>query len=136
MGTITMEANEELTVTSRKNKYDYPPFFMSGNGGTNLNGQSIDLISTLCTFTKPEQMAFIKLTEQLECIKDSRKAHNLCVVKIKDLGKEQQSFKIGIKKLIDKGLVRRAQKEHYMINPDLIITTKYTEDKIEWGRYE
>ena len=135
MGTITMETDEEVTVTARKQKYDYPPFIMVGNGEQNKNGQSIDIVDTLCTFSKPEQMAFKKISEQLECLKDSRKKHNACVVKNKDLGKAQQNFKTGVSSLINKGLVKRIKREHYLINPDLIITKNYLEDKIEWNKY-
>nr|WP_316721251.1 hypothetical protein [Sulfurospirillum sp. 'SP'] len=133
MSQITLESNEEVTI-SRKTKYEYPPYFMAGNGNKNKYGTSLNLIEYLCSFNKTEQFAFLKVIEKLDCILDSRKKHNLCKVAMKELtSSEQQKFKAGISTLIKKGLVKRSKKEHYIINPNLIISKEYSTDLEKWN---
>ena len=133
MPQITLESNEEVTI-SRSVKYDYPPYFMAGNGKQNKYGTSLNFIDQLCSFSKPEQFAFLKIIEKLDCILDSRKKHNLCHIVMKDMDSgEQQKFKTGISDLIKKGIVKRSKKEHYMVNPNLIITKEYSSDVAMWN---
>ena len=133
MPQITLESNEEVTVT-RREKYTYPPYCMAGNGNKNKYGTSLNLIEYLCSFNKTEQFAFLKVIEKLDCILDSRKKHNLCKVEMEDLtSSEQQKFKSGISALIKKGIVKRAKKEHYRVNPNLIMTKAYNEDLAIWN---
>lgn len=133
MPQITLESNEEVTI-SRSVKYDYPPYFMAGNGNKNNYGTSLNLIDQLCSFSKTEQFVFLKVIEKLDCILDSRKKHNLCKIAMQDLNNsEQQKFKAGISTLIKKGVVKRAKKEHYMVNPNLIITKEYSSDVAMWN---
>ena len=133
MAQFTIDSDEEVTV-SRKGKYTYPPFSMVGNGKKNQYGTSLNLIETLCEFSKAEQFAFLKVIETLKCIGDSRKKHNVCPVFMKDMSSaEQQKFKSGITDLINKGIVKRSKKEHYMVNPNLIISTSYADDMTMWN---
>ena len=133
---VQLEADQEISITKKdKFKPKTPPFFMAGNGNTRFKITSIDLISELCTFNTSEQFAFTKLIEKLEPWKDSRKKHNVCVVIVKTLGKDEQKFGKGIRSLTDKGLVKRIKREHYLINPNMIITQNYQEDLIEWNKY-
>jgi len=132
MPQITLESNEEVTI-SRNIKYEYPPYFMAGNGKNNKYGTSLHVIDQLCSFSKTEQFAFLNVIEKLECIFDSRKKHNLCKIVMKELSKnDQQKFKAGIAALIKKELVKRAKKEHYMVNPNLFITQNYAHDLAVW----
>ena len=133
MAQFTIEANQEVTM-SLKGKNTSPPFSMVGNGNKNKNGESLPLIETLCEFSKAEQFAFLKVIETLKCIGDSRKKHNVCPVFMKDMrSAEQQKFKSGITDLINKGIVKRSKKEHYMVNPNLIISTSYEDDMTMWN---
>lgn len=132
MPQITIDTSEEVTI-SKKVKYQYPPYFMAGNGNGNRHGRSLNLIETLCSLSKPEQFAFMRLIKELTCVKDSRNKHNLCKVIIKNLtSAEAQRFKAGITSLISKDLVKRYKKEHYIINPNLIISKEYSEDMDLW----
>lgn len=133
MAQFTIEANQEVTM-SLKGKYTSPPFSMVGNGKTNQYGESFPLIETLCEFSKAEQFAFLKVIETLKCLGDSREKHNVCPVFMKDLSSaEQQKFKSGIGSLIKKGIVKRSKNEHYMVNPNLILSTSYTDDMTIWN---
>ena len=132
MSTITLESNEEVTV-SRRGKYTSPPFSMVGNGKKNKNGTSLPLIEILCEFSKAEQFAFLKVVQKLKCLGDSREKHNVCPVLMDSLSSaEQQKFKNGIASLIQKGIVKRSKKEHYMVNPNLILSKEYPTDKALW----
>lgn len=133
MSQIMIDANEEVTVT-RKAKYSYPPFSMVGNGNKNQYGTSLNLIEVLCEFSKAEQFAFLKVVETLKCLGDSREKHNVCPVVMKDLSSaDQQKFKSGITDLIKKGIVKRSKKEHYVVNPDLILSKEYRADLALWN---
>lgn len=133
MSQIVIEADEEATV-SKKKKYTSPPFSMVGNGNKNRFGTSLNLIELLCEFSKAEQFAFWKVIETLKCIGDSRKKHNVCPVFMKDLSSaDKQKFKSGITDLINKGIVKRSKKEHYMVNPNLIISKEYADDMTMWN---
>ncbi len=133
MTQLTIEDDEEVTV-SRKGKYTYPPFSMVGNGNKNKNGESLPFIDVLCEFSKAEQFAFLKVIEKLKCLEDSREKHNVCRVVMKNLSSaDKQKFKNGITDLINKEIVKRSKKEHYMVNPNLIISTSYADDMTMWN---
>ncbi len=133
MAQFTVEDDEEMTI-SKKKKYTSPPYSMVGNGRKNKFGESLHLIEVLCEFSKAEQFAFLKVIETLKCLGDSRIKHNVCPVFMKDLSSaEQQKFKNGITDLIQKGIVKRSKKEHYMVNPDLILSKEYAYDMSMWN---
>lgn len=133
MSLITIDSDEEVTV-SRRGKYTSPPFSMVGNGNKNQYGTSLNLIETLCEFSKAEQFAFLKVIETLKCVQDSRIKHNVCPVLMGGLSSaEQQKFKSGITDLIKKGIVKRSKKEHYMVNPNLILSKEYATDLTMWN---
>lgn len=129
---IQVDSTEEVTI-SRKSKYETPPFIMAGSGEQNRTGKTIDAFDTICNFSKPEQYAFRKLYERLEYWEEHRNIGNLCEVRKCTIPTEkQQSFDKGIRDLIEKGLVKRPKKEHYIINPNLIVPPKYLEALVEW----
>ena len=133
MAQFTIDSDEEVTV-SRKGKYTSPPFSMVGNGNKNKYGESLNLIEILCEFSKAEQFAFLKVIETLKCLLDSREKHNVCPVFMGRLtSAEQQKFKSGITDLIQKGIVKRSKKEHYMVNPNLILSKEYRTDMALWN---
>lgn len=133
MTQVTIEDDEEATIIKKK-KYTSPPFSMVGNGNKNQYGTSLNLIEILCEFSKAEQFAFLKVVEKLKCLGDSRKKHNVCPVSMSELSSaEQQKFKTGIASLIRKGIVKRSKKEHYVVNPNLIISKEYADDMTMWN---
>lgn len=130
---LGIEDDEEMTI-SKKKKYTSPPFSMVGNGNKNRFGTSLPLIETLCEFSKAEQFAFLKVIDKLKCVSDSREKHNVCPVFMGSLtSAEQQKFKSGITDLIKKGIVKRSKKEHYMVNPHLILSKEYADDMTMWN---
>ena len=133
MAQFTIDSDEEVTV-SRRARFTNPPYCMVGNGNTNRYGTSLHLIEVLCAFSKAEQFAFLKVIEKLKCVQDSRKKHNVCPVFMRGLtNPEQQKVKSGITDLIKKGIVKRSKKEHYIVNPNLILSTSYSDDMTMWN---
>lgn len=133
MAQFMVDTDEEVTI-ARKQKYEYPPFIMVGNGNANRHGTSLSMFNVLCDFSKPEQFAFKLLIEKLDCVSDSRKGHNVCVVRLQDLSvPNRQKFKAGIAGLFKKEIVKRTKKEHYIVNPNLIISKEYSMDLARWN---
>ena len=128
---ISIPQNSEYTQTIRKKYKSKPPFIMVGSGYKNNTGHSMDFIKTLTQMSKPELALFEQITDYLDI------ESNIGIVKAPK-GNQVAQNKIykGYKLLRAKDLVRRVQREMYMVNPDLIIPgdnyikCKHTYDKL------
>jgi hypothetical protein len=113
-----VKGNENLELRIRRNDIDNvkPPFIMCGTGHKNNNGNSMNIIDTMAEMTKPELFLFRMITDRM----------NLTTMIGTTLSKsltdsQKQQIKTGYKRLRTKNIIKRVRREHYMVNPDLII---------------
>jgi len=117
----------EKVTKIEKMKEDYKPSFrLAGDGKKNRQGYSMNLVEETCNFTSQEQWLFIKIEKELD-------DKNVSIVRSKPLTKvEKEKLSIGYKRLRSKDLVRRIRREHYMVNPRLIIPKDFRERELEY----
>ena len=135
---LTVPEGKELSI-STKTKGTVPYHFCYGNGMNNkrINVEPIDAIEQFETFTPQEWYVFKLLKQEaLFWDIDIGKYVTTCKVQI-DFSllnaQDRNKFTIGYKRLESKSLVKRIKRGgHYMINPNLLIPTRYTTEQSEW----
>lgn len=135
---LTIPEGKELSI-STKAKGTVPYHFCYGNGMNNkrINMQPIDAIDQFETFTPQEWFVFKLLKQEaLYWDMDEGKYITTCKVQIKPNLLDAQGrnkFTIGYKRLEAKSLVKRIKRGgYYMINPNLLIPSKYLREQYEW----
>jgi len=125
----TFEFNEgyEKITKIKKIKNDYKPSFrMIGDGKKNRQGISMNLVKEMSNMSAQELWLMNKLEESLD-------NKNISKIKRDNLSEpEKRKLQLGFKLLHEKDLVRRVKKEHYMINPMLIIPKEWKERYAEY----
>lgn len=135
---LTVPEGKELNI-STKIKGTVPYHFSYGNGKFNkrINVNPIDAIEQFETFT-PQEWYVFKLLKQEALIwdMDEGKYITTCKVQINPkvlTAQDRNKFTIGYKRLETKQLVKRIKRGgSYMINPNLLIPTKYNTEQAEW----
>lgn len=135
---LTIPEGKELNI-STKVKGNVPYHFSYGNGMNNkrINVEPIDAIEQFETFTPQEWYVFKLLKQEaLFWDIDIGKYVTTCKVQIDSSllnVQDRNKFTIGYKRLESKSLVKRIKRGgHYMINPNLLIPTRYTTEQSEW----
>lgn len=135
---LTVPEGKALSI-STKTKGTVPYHFSYGNGKLNkrINVNPIDAIEQFETFT-PQEWYVFKLLKQEALVwdMDEGKYVTTCKVQINPkvlTAQDRNKFTIGYKRLETKQLVKRVKRGgSYMINPNLLIPTKYNAEQAEW----
>lgn len=128
---LLTKADEELVLTTRskERKAKLPPFTMIGRSGK-MRGklEGYPLLDVMADMSKAEAW-FFKLVRRNMNINT-----NIAHIQNNLLSKsDQQKKKLAYKSLKSKDLVRRVQREMYMVNPDaMILPAAYEENKKVW----
>ena len=93
----------------------------------------IDLLSEMANMTSNEAFAFITLRDSLNW-DTLTKQYSLTIIPNQSefTTYQQKQFKLGVKSLIDKDLVKRIKRGSYMINPMAIIPSNFEEAEKLW----
>ena len=122
----TRYALESIPENTRVRK---PPFIGIRTGDTPMNKEK-SLLQVIGKMTTAERWFFLYLEARMN------PTNNVAIINNKELTKTQLKYKgIAYKTLAQKDLVRRLRREHYMINPGMIISFKdaiYTESVKIW----
>jgi len=133
----------EITILNATSK---PSFYMVGNGNRNksMNKEQNDIVKSFwkeaMNMSPQEQWFMLKIEEHLEpelyVDADQRqKVKTTCKVFIPSselTNAEKQKLKIAYKRLREKDLIRRIKRQHYMVNPMMLVPTFFDE---EFTRY-
>ena len=131
--TVVILADDEYLVKGKTtNKTNKPNYFMVGNGTMNKNKIfGIDLLTELVNCTKAAQWLILQIKSGITydngynpVVKINRQALT---------STEQQYLVKGYAELLDKDLVRRIKRSHYMINPNALIPPNYDEAVKVWN---
>lgn len=114
---VNLNPDEFLEVSSRKQSPWLIPFTPIGKSSMR-NRECIDALDVICTFNSKELFL-------LKLIKERIDVSNEVYLK-KQTFTEGDSRKItsAMKSLINRGLVKRIKREHYMINPYFLVPPK------------
>ena len=119
--TVYLDVNESLAI-NRIKVINKPNYLMIGNGTMNKHKIfGIDLLRELANSSKAAQYLLL-------AIKDGINFDNNYNPVVRVLGKtstEKQYIIIGYKELLDRNLVVRVKKSHYMVNPNALIPPDY-----------
>ena len=126
---VTVFINRTDTVEVKSTSRGTPNFFRVGNGTMNKKKiQSINLLQEMANASKAAQYLLLGITNGIEYSNDYH-----YVVKVIPTTETQKSYlKQGYKELVQKNLVKRVKRSHYMINPDALIPLEYEEAKKLW----
>ena len=93
----------------------------------------IDLLSEMANMTSNEAFAFITLRDSLNW-DTLTKQYSLTIIPNQSefTTYQQKQFKLGVKSLIDKDLVKRIKRGSYMINPMAIVPSNFEEAEKVW----
>lgn len=108
------------------------PFYRVGNGTTNSVGKSMNLIQEMTRMSKPELFMFGLIEKKLSYVSE----HSIGEVQIlnKNLtSTEKQYIKKAYKLLRDKNIIVRTTKEHYLVNPSLIMPRNVSDAEVLWS---
>ena len=119
--TVYLDVNESLAI-NRTKVVNKPNYLMIGNGTMNKHKIfGIDLLRELANSSKAAQYLLL-------AIKDGINFDNNYNPVVKVIGKtstEKQYVITGYKELLDRQLVVRVKKSHYMVNPNALIPPDY-----------
>lgn len=115
---VYIDADESVNVVKATPKVKKPNYFMIGNGTMNRHKiYGIDLLREIASSSKAAQFLILAIKDGI----NFENGYNP-VVRIVGEGKYQQNqISEGYKELVEKDLVRRVKKAHYMINPYALI---------------
>ena len=93
----------------------------------------IDLLSEMANMTSNESFAFLTLRDSLNW-DTLTKQYSLTIIPNQSefTTYQQKQFKLGVKSLIDKDLVKRIKRGSYMINPMAIVPSNFEEAEKVW----
>ncbi len=110
-------SDEEYVVRSQKKrpKHKLPPF-VAHRGGKYMKDRKDSLLHIIGKMNAAERWFFLYVDNLLEF------ETNEAVVRNSDLTNTQLGYKTkAYKSLHKRGLIKRIKREHYMINPDMVI---------------
>jgi hypothetical protein len=115
-----------------------PGYWMIGTGRRNVKMKikTIDAIETMSKLTPQEWKVLQILKEDiLKYDELNNKMYSSCHVSYEPkllTPTQKAQFYTGTKRLIERGLIIREKRKHYMINPAFIIPTHYDKEETEW----
>ena len=123
------QSGEEYVVTTQKKKpkHKLPPFVAIA-GGPYMRDVTNSLLHKIGKMNAAERWFFLYLHERMAF--DT----NIAVIKSAKLTSTQITYKTrAYKTLTKQGLVKRVKREHYIINPDMIVPlSTYPTVKKQW----
>ena len=126
---IYLEAGKKIVVQDDTSHKDIP-YYKIGNGKTNRQGTSMNLIQLMADMTKPEQVMMKLLESNLDMWNPN--AMNCVYIRLQDLSStEAQYIKRAYPLLESKNLVKRVKRGLYMLNPEAIIPPVNQKETIE-----
>ena len=131
--TVVILADDEYLVKGKTaNKTNKPNYFMVGNGTMNKNKIfGIDLLTELVNCTKAAQWLILQIKSGITY--DNNYNPVVRIDRQTLTSTEQQYLVKGYAELVDKDLVRRIKRSHYMINPNALIPPNYEEAIKVWN---
>ena len=104
-----------------------PAFIMVGNGNKDKNGRgthSMDYTKELLNMTAPERFMFGLLMDNRRSFDKDKphiKSNQTYIVNYNLTGTEKRYLNIAYKKLREKNIIVRTRRQHYIINPRMVI---------------
>ena len=126
---VNHELDEEVVITKKKIQQWGIPFIPIGKLYMyNPAPEQVDAMAEICKFTKPE-LALLDLVRH-----GTTPSGYIDIVRSSFEAKEHRSLAKGIALWIEKGLIKRVSREHYMISPWFIVPKKDLQDQciIDW----
>jgi hypothetical protein len=114
---IKSNPDEDYVVSTKKKtpRIKKPPF-MAIAGGAFMIDKDKSLLQIIGRMTPAERWFFLYIEARMD------QANNIAIVKSNELTKTQIKYKVcAYKTLYQQGLVKKIKREHYMINPEMII---------------
>lgn len=129
---VTVYINPDETVGIEKRRAKKPNYFMIGNGTMNKHKiYGIDLLKELTECSKAGQFLILQIKDGINHINGY---HHVVKVDRKELtSTECQYLAKGYKELVEKDLVRRVKRGHYMINPNALVPVDYEQALEDWN---
>lgn len=126
---VTVYINRTDTVEVKSTSRGTPNFFRVGNGTMNKKRiQSINLLQEIANASKAAQYLLLAITNGIEYSND----YHYVVKVIPTTETQKRYLKQGYKELVQKDLVRRVKRSHYMVNPNALIPIEYEEAQTMW----
>lgn len=129
---VALKKDQKLVVQDNNSLKDIP-YIKIGSGKSGKYGDSMNLIQEMAKMTKPEQVMFGLLEEELDYWDEQ--SFNRVKLNSKNLNSTQKQY---IKKayplLYEKGLIARVSRGIYMVNPSLILAKKHIEATKYWNQ--
>jgi len=123
---------DEISVTKVKKipKVDLPPYRLIGRAGVHKKIKGINTNDLFMGFSKKANWLFWLLDKQRDM------ATNTIILRSKSLTPaERKAVSIAFKELKNKDVVKRIKKEHYIINPKVMLphpNKEYPKVWVEW----
>ena len=120
--TVYISGDEKVTIDKRPELSKKPNYFMIGNGTMNKHRiYGIDLLTEIVNSSKAGQYLILAIKDGITYMNEYNP-----VVKVVGTTKYEQNMIIaGYKELVERDLVRRVKKAHYMINPNALVPIDY-----------
>lgn len=120
--TVYISGDEKVTIDKRPELTKKPNYFMIGNGTMNKHRiYGIDLLTEIVNSSKAGQYLILAIKDGITYENEYNP-----VVKVVGTTKYEQNMIIaGYKELVERDLVRRVKKAHYMINPNALVPIDY-----------
>ena len=125
---IKTKSGDKITITSRSLDV---PFYKVGNGNTNQQGTSMNLIQEMAKMSKPE-LFLISMVEDKLSYYSEFSTGEVCIDTSDLTSTQKQYITNGYKKLYNKNILRRTRRSHYIINPLLILPRAINEATELW----
>ena len=128
--TVFITADETIAIENKRKAEVRPNFIMVGSGTVNKHKlYGIDLLREVAEATKAGQFLLLAIKDGVTYENDYSP-----VVKVTGDTKYQQNLiTAGYKELLEKDIVRRVKKAHYMINPNALIPKDYNAAMKIWN---
>ena len=125
-----LKSDEVLEVSRRKLYKATPNYFKIGNGtySKRYNLMALDLIYEMSIMT-PQELWFINELKKAFLSYETTEAF-ICTSSLSS--SDRQKMQKAYSRLHAKNLVRRIKRQHYLINPDLIIPNDYQGTREIW----
>lgn len=110
---VNIDDDEELRVTTRKRDKWLIPFTPIGN--KTMNENTLDALDVICSFSPAELYALKQVKDKINT------EHEVRITKKGYTSANQQKLVKGLKGLIERGLIYRLRREHYIVNPFFLV---------------
>lgn len=119
VASVFLNKGQKLTVSEDIAHKDIP-YYKVGNGKTNKQGTSMNLIKLMTDLSKPEQVMIRLMEERLDPWNEF--TLNCVRLPVSELSSTEVQYVNKAYKLLEgKNMIKRVKREYYMFNPYLII---------------